>query len=58
MSAVKKGDLFDWMGVRVEVTRVSRMWADIKVTPPLGPGWTKRQPLPFPESFERRGGAA
>jgi len=50
---VRKGDLYDWNGIRVEVLRVSRSWADIQVTPPIGAGWTKRQPLPLPESFKR-----
>ena len=52
---VKKGDRFWAMGQDVEVLRASRTWVDIKVRPPRGGDpWTKRQPLPLPEDWERR----
>jgi plasmid maintenance system antidote protein VapI len=52
---VKKGDRFWAMGQDVEVLRASRTWVDIKVRPPRGGDpWTKRQPLPLPDDWERR----
>lgn len=59
-SEVKKGDKFDWAPIgtrtnslRVEVKRVARdgSWCDLEVTG--GTTWTKRQALPFPETFTR-----
>jgi hypothetical protein len=49
-----KGDNYDWNGIRVLVTRVARdgTWADITAVSNLTV-WTKRQPLPFPDSFKR-----
>jgi hypothetical protein len=51
---VKKGDRFWGMGASIEVLRASRTWADIKIQQPTGAEWTKRQPLPLPEDWERR----
>lgn len=50
---VRKGDEFVWHGVEIRVARVAKdaTWADIIVWPAAGPGWTKRQPLPFPADF-------
>lgn len=52
---LRKGDRF-WVvgaGAEVEVLRVSKDWADVKVSQPHGASWTKRQPLPFPPGWER-----
>jgi hypothetical protein len=48
---VRKGDRFTAMGADVEVLRVGRSWADVKVTQPHGAHWNKRQPLPFPDDW-------
>jgi len=50
---VLKGKRFTWNGVNVEVTRVAKSgdWADIQATIGATTVWTKRQPLPFPDSF-------
>lgn len=51
---VKKGDRFRWKeAVIVEVTRVSRTgeWADVMCHDQYAM-WTKRQPLPFPSTFD------
>jgi plasmid maintenance system antidote protein VapI len=51
---IKKGDRFWGMGCAIEVLRASSTWADIKVVQPKnGATWNKRQPLPFPEDWER-----
>jgi hypothetical protein len=50
---VKKGDRYWGMGCSIEVTRASSRWADIQVVS-RGGSWTKRQPLPFPDDWERR----
>lgn len=59
MTTVTKGDLFTFgESVFIKVLRVAKdgSWADIKCNtiPDLeaSPGWTKRQRLPFPASFE------
>lgn len=51
----KKGDLYTWESVNIEVIRVDLMgkWADIRCSAPGGSQWTKRQHLPFPEGFKR-----
>lgn len=50
---MKKGDVYDWNGVRVEILRVAKdgSWADIRATSPgsypFDPyTWIKRQPVP------------
>lgn len=50
----KRGDRYTWNGIDIEVMRVGRAgeWADLKVRPAFGPHWSKRQRLPFPESFK------
>lgn len=50
---VKKGDRFWGMGCEVTVLRASATWADVQVKQPKGAEWKKRQPLPFPEDWER-----
>jgi len=50
---VRKGDRYRGMGCEVEVTRVGANWADLKVTQYRGAAWTKRQPLPFPDDWQR-----
>lgn len=50
---VTKGDRYQAMGCDVEVLRVARTWADIRVT--NGPEtWTKRMRLPFPPDWEKQ----
>jgi hypothetical protein len=50
---VTKGDRYRAMGCEVEVLRVARTWADIRVS--NGPEtWTKRQQLPFPVDWEKQ----
>jgi plasmid maintenance system antidote protein VapI len=51
--SVKKGDRFWAMGAEVTVLRASSTWADIQVKQPKGATWKKRQPLPFPDDWER-----
>jgi hypothetical protein len=51
---VKKGDRYRGMGCAIEVLRVSRAWANIKVSMPGG-AWTKQQRLPFPDDWEKLG---
>jgi hypothetical protein len=53
VSTVKKGDAFNWNGVRVQVTRAAKdgSWADIWCMASIWEVWTKRQSLPFPASF-------
>ncbi len=50
--AVRKGQVWDWRGVRCEILRVARdqSWADLRVCSGMET-WTKRQPLPFPADF-------
>lgn len=56
-TSVQKGQLWrDRWHATIEVTRVARdgAWADIHVYQgATGSDWTKRQPLPFPFSWER-----
>ena len=51
----KKGDWYKWDRLNISVTRVSKVdgWADILVEDPGQGVWTKRQPLPFPNTFIR-----
>jgi plasmid maintenance system antidote protein VapI len=52
---VRKGDRFRALGCTMEVVRVSKTqtWADIVVTQTSGASWKKRQPMPFPEDWDR-----
>lgn len=54
-AAPRAGDRYIWSGLAVRVTRVAAdgSWADIRVQPGSRAAWGKRQPLPFPPSFER-----
>ncbi len=50
ITAVRKGQTWQWMGCSCLVTRVGKSgdWADLRVCPPSGQTWTKRQKLPLP----------
>lgn len=52
---VKKGDRFRALGCTIEVVRVSKTktWADVEVSQKSGASWSKRQPMPFPEDWDR-----
>lgn len=52
MTDVRKGQVWNWRGVRAEVLRVARdgTWADLRVSSGMET-WTKRQALPFPADF-------
>lgn len=60
MATYAKGDLFIWTvgtrndSVSVKITRVAKdqTWADILCWGGRGV-WTKRQPLPLPDTFHR-----
>lgn len=52
----KVGDLYRWSGdpsLTIEVVKVGRKNATIKVTGAPGSSWVKPQPMPFPDSFTR-----
>lgn len=51
----KKGDQYKWNRLNISVARVSKAgdWADILVEDPGRTVWTKRQSLPFPNTFVR-----
>lgn len=54
--APKVGDLYRWSGdpsLTIEVIKVGRKNATIKVGRVPGSGWIKPQPMPFPDSFTR-----
>lgn len=53
MTSAQIGDRFTVMGTTAEVVKVGRKYATLKVTQPHGASWTKRQPLPIPDSWER-----
>lgn len=50
------GDLYRWSGdpsLTIEVIKVGRKNATIRVGSVPGSGWIKPQPMPFPDSFTR-----
>jgi hypothetical protein len=51
---VIRGQVWQWNGVKILVTRTARdgSWADIRAKAEHGSGWSKRQPLPFPGTWE------
>lgn len=52
----RAGEVYDWEDMTYKVIRVSETgrWADIRVTPLAGEGWSKRQPLPLPPGSVRK----
>lgn len=54
--APRVGDIYRWSGdpsLTIEVIKVGRKNATIRVGSVPGSGWIKPQPMPFPDSFTR-----
>lgn len=51
---VIRGQVWQWYDVKILIVRTARdgSWADVRVRDGHGSGWSKRQPVPFPDTWK------